>query len=530
MDEENHPLLVHAGEDELWDAVEEGVPGADRTFTVKRLLEEHPTEVLRTLQKRSVRRVAEFLVEDHLVLGRLGDDSILTMGSDSPTLDNPEEAWLRFLGASASKKKQKKGQHGWSSTIPVLAYSIRVENAAAPDQDGLLQPLLKRWQGAGCGMDVFALPAVQAVIDWKWTSYCHNLLLVELAFFMLWLCSFAVFTVLFQDEDTSLSLRELVQTARGRGTVAADVLALVGMAPFLAIEGATLAHYGPRGWASLWNLLDLTTYGLQAYITFLHLGRVTLKAGWLSVAAALQCILLLFRLQYFSRVFKSTRFSFVDDLKEVMHDVKYYLVFLLLVVAGWGLALHILFREDQEEHKEFSTYPLTLLTMVTWLDGDVELDGLHKSHNPVTASLLGVGFVFVMGVVLMNLLIGILTASLERVTDNEGLRMLLSKAQVIDEIDSTLPRFVENKYPHLYPKYLHVLRVDPGRLDHVEVASVWGKEEENEAGTENMEAGEDGEEGKDKGPQGLEQKVDDLKKEIQELKDLIMSMQHTATA
>lgn len=63
MDEENHPLLVHAGEDELWDAVEEGVPGADRTFTVKRLLEEHPTEVLRTLQKRSVRRVAEFLVE-----------------------------------------------------------------------------------------------------------------------------------------------------------------------------------------------------------------------------------------------------------------------------------------------------------------------------------------------------------------------------------------------------------------------------------------------------------------------------------
>lgn len=89
---------------------------------------------------------------------------------------------------------------------------------------------------------------------------------------------------------------------------------------------------------------------------------------------------------------------------------------------------------------------------------------------------------------------------------------------------------MENKYPHLYPKYLHVLRVDPGRLDHVEVASVWGKEEENEAGTENMEAGEDGEEGKDKGPQGLEQKVDDLKKEIQELKDLIMSMQHTATA
>ncbi len=38
----------------------------------------------------------------------------------------------------------------------------------------------------------------QAVINWKWTAYCHKLLMVELAFFLLWFGSFNGFTILFQ--------------------------------------------------------------------------------------------------------------------------------------------------------------------------------------------------------------------------------------------------------------------------------------------------------------------------------------------
>lgn len=119
-----------------------------------------------------------------------------------------------------------------------------------------------------------------------------------------------------QDEDTTLSFWQLIKSTRGRVTVAMDILSLVGMAPFLVIESATFTHYGFWGWASLWNVLDVATYALQVTIVTLHLGRIRLAAGWLSVAAALQCILLLFRLQYFSRVFKSTRFAFLDDIKE----------------------------------------------------------------------------------------------------------------------------------------------------------------------------------------------------------------------
>ncbi len=79
--------------------------------------------------------------------------------------------------------------------------------------------------------------------------------------------------------------------------------------------------------------------------------------------------------------------------------------------------------------------------MVAWLAGDPNLTlAYHHSTHPVAASLLAIAYVFVLGLILLNLLIGLMTNSLHRVTENETLRLLLSKAQVIDELEATLPR------------------------------------------------------------------------------------------
>jgi hypothetical protein len=50
---------------------------------------------------------------------------------------------------------------GWSTDVSVDAFVVTVKGVADPDQDGLLQPLLKRWQAKRCTYAVFALPAVQ---------------------------------------------------------------------------------------------------------------------------------------------------------------------------------------------------------------------------------------------------------------------------------------------------------------------------------------------------------------------------------
>lgn len=44
-------------------------------------------------------------------------------------------------------------------------------------------------------------------------------------------------------------------------------------------------------------------------------------------------------------------------------------------------------------------------------------------------------------------------------TAHEDLKRLLGKAQAIDELESTIPSFIEKLMPHNYPAFVHVLRV-----------------------------------------------------------------------
>lgn len=507
--------------------------------------------------------------------------------------------------------------------IPVVVYSLAIRGATSPDRRGLLQPLLRRWQVGCCGDDVFGLPAVQAVIDWKWSRYARRVLIWQLIAYVCWVVSFFAFTVLFQDEGNERTLVALLRTARGKATVSLDLLSLLCMMPFVAIEVASFAAYGFKGWASAWNALDMTTYALQIVISTLHLSRASVDRGSnapasaplpslasalfgagpgadplptlaqrytlvadkaagaaaagmaaataaaqaaagvaataataegspgvspggsffsspsvglfgassanltssslflaaahaapfrspagslpstllasplpfsasgapppssqtplflsLSVCCAAQCILLLFRLQYFSRVFRATRFAFVDDLVAVVKDVKTYLAFLAMVVFGWAAAFHILFRaaSDQSTHPEFATIGMSCLTMLNWVAGNIDMTPLSDCANPTAAIALGVGFTLVVATVLMNLLVGILCNSLQRVTDEEGKRALVSKAQAIDEIDAVIPERLERALAKRgwYPPYLQILRVDPDRLDAVDLEGVWG--------------------------------------------------------
>ncbi|PSC73953.1 WD-40 repeat [Micractinium conductrix] len=480
-------------------------------------------------------KLGSFELEDKLVLGRLGDDSIATLGSEQGADLDYERTWRTELqrgqaGTRTPDSDRDAGNHtGWSTSIPVTAFLINIQNAAAPDKEGLLQPLLKREQAGGLSYAAFALPAVQAVIDWKWERFCRRLLVGELCVFLVWLASFFAFTILFQDEDTQMSLRQLLATPRGRATVACDVLALLAMAPFVLIEFSTVGAYGLCGWASnVWNINDVVTYVLQIAIAVQHLGRLNISSDWLSIMSAAQCIFLIFRLQYFSRVFRATRFAFLEDIKEVLHDVKYYLAFIVLLVLGFATAFHILYRRDQEEHDEYKNIGRAFIAMCTFLAGNADLNTLYKdAHNPVAASVLGVLFVFVLATVLMNLLISIMTNTLDKVTENEGLRMQLSKTQAIDELEATIPPWVERLFPGLYPRFLHVLRVDPTRLDAVKPDRQWAGSASGVLGEEGGEEGAAAAEpaGPNKeGLAGLEGKVDQLSAELAEVKEMLRQL------
>ena len=128
----------------------------------------------------------------------------------------------------------------------------------------------------------------------------------------------------------ALSLVELLATPRGVATVVAEAVAVLCMLPFIVMERGTLEAYSLKGWLDIWNALDLATYVLQASIVAMHLGRFQLKSGALSVAAAVQTLLLFLKIQYYLKVFRGTRFAFLEAIRDVVADTKFYILFVLV--------------------------------------------------------------------------------------------------------------------------------------------------------------------------------------------------------
>jgi hypothetical protein len=67
----------------------------------------------------------------------------------------------------------------------------------------------------------------------------------------------------------------------------------------------------------------------------------------------------------------------------------------------------------------------------------------------------------------------LLTHALARITADESVRLLLSKAQAIDQLETTLGPWLSQLAPGLHPPYLHVLRANPTALGEARLERIW---------------------------------------------------------
>lgn len=93
----------------------------------------------------------------------------------------------------------------------------------------------------------------------------------------------------------------------------------------------------------------------------------------------------------------------------------------------------------------------------------------------VFGSFLAIAFIVIMSYVLINMLIGVIVNSLHRTLEHEGAKQLCNQARVIDEIESLLPSFFERRHPQWHPLYIHVLRINPNKLDSIELDKLWSR-------------------------------------------------------
>ncbi|KAK9917231.1 hypothetical protein WJX75_002125 [Coccomyxa subellipsoidea] len=436
------------------------------------LIAARPKRVVQWLQDDGVEKLGEFdILDAEFFAAGPSESGLLTEGHSSRHIDY-EQFWRSQL-QSIPTVQASTGE--WSEMVRVEAWVVTLKNAAAAENVGLLQPLLSRFQAGKMSMMVFGLPAVMATVEFKWEHWCRRLLWVQLALYMVWLFSFTIFTILFQDEPASASLAEVASTPRGQATIALEIIALLAMLPFLYIEAATIIEYG-KTWLNAQNIIDALTYVNQVTISVMHLTRRHLDSDVILILMAAQCILLWLRLQYYLRPFRASKFGFVDTLRVVLSDVKWFLLFLFFTMWGFACAFHVLYRSDQDDAQEFATLWRSLYTVFAAAVGEFESNTYIDHHNPRLTVPLLVIYLFVVTIIMLNVLIALLTNAQQKMTENAGLRAILSKAQITDELENTLPGWLKRQGGNRwYPAYIHILKLAPSQRGELSAEALWAE-------------------------------------------------------
>ena len=67
---------------------------------------------------------------------------------------------------------------------------------------------------------------------------------------------------LLQDEDMTMSLKQVLQSPRGIATVVFEVVSYAAMLPFIYVEVRTVQEYWDD-WLNAWNAIDVLAYSFQ---------------------------------------------------------------------------------------------------------------------------------------------------------------------------------------------------------------------------------------------------------------------------
>ncbi|CAG9462922.1 unnamed protein product [Pedinophyceae sp. YPF-701] len=426
-----------------------------------------PERVISYIAEHGLEYTGEIVAKDAVVLGAFRDGmgrrrGVLTLPGEDRAF--PKQEWKDLL--RARQPLVRAGHAGWSARVRLQASVVSLKDAAAEGDLGLLQPLLRRWRSKACGVEVFSLPAVEAVIQHKWLAFARSYALILLWVFLACFASFICFTVCLHGEDAKTPLPRLLETPRGRLAVLSELSALLFAAPLAWAEVRSVRIYGIESYLTVWNIIDVGTYGLLPAVSALHLSRA--PAAVLTQLSAVLCLLLWLKLQYFLRVFHATRVAPVDLIKGVVSGVGWLLAMIMLTMLGFAHTFFLLFRSvDSEDYaptssEDFTTPARSVVSSFGMAMGvfDVStfMDTPGVAHGPATTLFLA--YMLTTMVILLPLVVAAMVSVYDNAKIKEHARFLCSKALLICEIEAALPHTVKARSDaSWFPPYVHVLRV-----------------------------------------------------------------------
>eukprot|EP00210_Caulerpa_lentillifera_P004413 g4210.t1 len=431
----------------------------------EKLVETRPDDVITILRDHAVVKVGEFESNNPLLLRAFQDHRMFTYGFDSIEDPNFEATWKSILEHEGKSRIPR--DTGWHETMLLVVYCVTVRHAANVLNDGILRPLLDKANTGESSDDMWDFPSVRAVIEYKWTHWARKYLVAEFILYLGWLLSFVGFMIIYIEKNIVQDFQERMGTDDQAFAVIAyflDIMSLAFMIPFLVIEYNTIMFYKWK-WLQMWNLFDSLAYFLQLIVSFMHFTHIKFSNNIFVSLLSIHCTILFIKVQYFARVM-GPRASYVETLKTLIYNVRYFLLFIVLCTVSVALSFGALYKWEnngQDGLEDFSSLLKSVVTTYSVLLGNFETSYVFETDNRFIKGLYFLLFQLIMSITVLNLLIAVITESYSNTMKKENIMYNKGRAQIVDELELSLPAMF---YPNFKP-YVHFIVCEkPKRLEY----------------------------------------------------------------
>ncbi len=387
---------------------------------------------------------------------------------------------------------------------------------------------------------------LEILVDFKWNIYVRNVFMRD------WIL-YATMTAAY----TAHSLWFITYTRLPVGTIERNLgIILYTIVLFLhlyfvhhevkqaaAEKGNTLYEILMNHLADPWNLQDLTRLSVVSSALiyyFVLLVKSSSNGGnidpfdlrLVSTLSALSIPMFalgfLFYLQALSKYGALVRMVF-----KIIESIRSFLAVLIILIFGYSASFNLMTLTDygsaaaDADDTSWSTYPDSLLSSSLLVMGvDVSIEAIKDAHYAPIAVTLLVSFMFLMGVILLNLLIAIMSDKHGEVKKMERASANYNRAGIVVEYEKLIGKNhpyrdpTHDDYKLYSPKYLQVLRperVTGEKEDGKEIQALEQllHEKSNELKLENMNLQEQ--------INQLHSKADEAKENNNQLKKLLLT-------
>eukprot|EP00210_Caulerpa_lentillifera_P007778 g7422.t1 len=391
------------------------------------------------------------------------------------------KTYYKSLHGDALEHIAKKGSNATNTAMVVI---FTIASMCKLGLNGIIRPLLM----LEAPSHVFGASLLKWVVEFKWNKIWKKRSRKTLLFYSVYMLIYSIYgiwmTLSRRHLGHDMVLRVCLSILLFSSMVLASILLYlecIQMKTYIQ-DGKALFPNDPmwglrKYWRSGWTIVEVVSYIMVIIvIPSLHIANLLNPCVWslLSTFIAVESILIWIKVWYFAQAFEKTG-AFVLMIENIIKDCIPFLGLALVILLGFSFALFIFFQQALHEIKlidnedannetrdiieqSFGDPWKAIITMFYAMIGTFEPKIYHDSGS--LSILITIMFVFYLAtqmIVMVNMLIGIMGDTFDRVKSTKEEQLLMGRARFIDACEAQLSITDINAIESSIGEYLYVL-------------------------------------------------------------------------